>query len=190
MRNLDPSRTTKAYFEHLCDQVCQGDGYFGYDHCDGYSYGRLLWQLFETEYTPKLPFDDNRADDGLCLRYHFDETGEARTLINQDMGPKCSILELLVGLSLRVEGVLWEEDGVDRPWRWFWMMIDNMGLSGQIDDDRFYDACIVSSILEEFNRCNYDRTGGPFANLGELDYAGNHPLHEQMKIFINRYYYG
>ena len=116
--------------------------------CDGvYSdqiaYNKLLWKLFNVEFTWTIDLDENRAADGLELRSRFlyGELG-----LETDIPGPCSLLEMLVALSLRAEESIACDDEIgDRTGQWFWSMITNLGLGAMYDwryDDIYVDYCI------------------------------------------------
>ncbi len=90
----------------------------------------LLPYLFDRPFTWsfKIPTDANRAKDGLMLRDRYaNETGDY--LLYSDKAEPCSILEMLVALSIRIEEDIMAEPGDEHPEKWFWEMLDNLGLT-------------------------------------------------------------
>ena len=122
-------------------------------------YDKLLSQMFDTEFVWTVPYDSNRASDGLQLRrLYFRETGE---LLH--MEDRCSVLEMLVALCRRCEDELtYDPDFGDRTGYWFWIILQNLGLDAY--DDYGFDRDSVDTILERFLMRDYDRNGfgGPF----------------------------
>ena len=140
--------TNDLYFEWLKNQI---------DIPEIHSYESLLELLNTQEFTWKstCPMDENRATDGLTLRYLFGyETGEDESLIK---GP-CSILEMLVALAIRCENDIMgtAEDG-DSAWEWFWLMIHNLGLLNMTDTN--YDEDYILSCLKVFLERTYSASG-------------------------------
>lgn len=84
----------------------------------------LLKYLHSQQYVWMEGYDGSRADDGIELRSYF--STESRTRLDPDWEHMpCSVLEMLVALSVRaeynsliVEPVSW----------WFWHLIDNLGI--------------------------------------------------------------
>lgn len=111
--------------------------------------------------------DSNRVGDGINLRYRYGDEesihpGIIATLLDTEDRP-CSILEMMIGLSLRCEeSIMANADYGDRTGQWFWGMIVNLGLGNQSDEQ--YDENIVNDILEVFLNRLYapDGTGGLF----------------------------
>lgn len=95
------------------------------------TYWGLLRQLYSTEFVWFVPNDGNRADDGQELRREWAAQQE-QTVDGEWLSLGCSFLEMLIGVSRRLE---FEAEG-DAP-AWFWHLIDNMGLLGFNDRSKF-----------------------------------------------------
>ncbi len=91
-------------------------------------YVRLIQKLFSMEFYSFVPNDDNRVADGLYLRSEFCEKEELHALSFCPDGP-CTVLEMLIGLSLRLEFETSQSKYEKTPREWFWILIDNLGLS-------------------------------------------------------------
>lgn len=94
------------------------------------SYVRLLRYLNSQEFTYNIRLDGNRADDGLYLRYRFKQENHLRAVdVDRCLTGKCSVLEMMVALCLRIE-----EDIMDDPvkgnriHKWFHVMLKSLGL--------------------------------------------------------------
>lgn len=95
------------------------------------TYWNLFRQLFSTEFAWFIPNDDNRAEDGRELRHEWAvKTGAEVDLNWLHLG--CSFLEMLIGLSRRLE---FETNESCRDW--FWHLIGNLGLTGYHDLSNF-----------------------------------------------------
>lgn len=145
----------ERYFEWMLSLVCD-DHYFY-----GPSYRMLFERLHEIEFVYLLDMDANRADDGTDLRDRFAyETG----FDIRDMdGRPCSVLEMMVALAHRCEEqIMGDPDMGNRTGKWFFRMIENLGLS-DMDNDH-YDEYVVDRTIVRFLRREYDRdgTGGLF----------------------------
>lgn len=143
----------------------------------GYNYewfSNLLQTLHSTAFRYVLPIDANRAEDGRNLRYlfateivqksqkrHINTVREAEK-IEKELTGECSILELLVALSIRCEDIMDNTEIGDRTTEWFWRMISNLGLSGMTNDK--FDEAYVHDVLERFMNREYgpDGEGGLF----------------------------
>lgn len=126
---------TNSYFDFLWNLVGRKK-----------EYGRLLLYLHETEFYSLVPNDDNRGVDGEQLRNHyFDEVGATSPpSLPKDIpdGP-CTVLEMIIGVAFRLEfellGGQYERPAAD----WFWVLIDNLGLTGYTDQKMGYGIYIL-----------------------------------------------
>ncbi len=122
------------------------------------SYWRLLKLLYTKEFVYFIGNDENRAAEGIELRYEFiNEDG----LVNVDpnwMRLGCSMLELLIGLTRRLA---FEAEG--EPRIWFWVLLDNLGLA-ECDDSQSYPKVDIEDVLDRVIWRTYrsDGKGGIF----------------------------
>lgn len=149
-----PYDLDEGYFRWLCELVDA-------DH-ESRSYIFLMRELFETEFSNEtanlVPNDGNRITDGLELREEYlEETSNRDYLIL--CGP-CSLLEMIIALSRRMEDIFERYDYIS----WFWEMIGNLGLL-DFDDNcdiwfpkRYNPNAIYSIIYDLLNR-KYSRNG-------------------------------
>ena len=127
----------EKYFEWLCQQV-KADK----------KYNLLMRKLYSKEYYWTLKMDENRSEDGKNLRKKFGE----------DFPGPCSVLELLVSLSLRWYTEMISYDGSEEGYeRYFWKLIKNLGLNKYTD--KKFDVERVDYILETFLDRTYEFNG-------------------------------
>lgn len=141
------------YFEWLFEMVCK-DRY-----SERISYRKLLIELHRTEFKYLIPKDENRANDGLDLRYRFslDRSYDEMYLAKYIVGP-CSVLEMMVALSIRCEeNIMDNTEYGDRTGQWFWGMISSLGL-GSMSDNRF-DKIFVKDTIDRFLNRKYEPNG-------------------------------
>lgn len=121
----------------------------------GESYDILLEELFESEFHWLIPNDDNRAEDGIQLRFIFMDEEDWST---EPIAEKpCTVLEMLIGLARKIESeVMWNGE-TNRTSQWFWMMINNLKLN-QFSDQKF-DLNQFLFILNQFLTRNYEKSG-------------------------------
>lgn len=153
MRNDEKVR--KEYFEWMYDLVC--DGRFA----DSITYRRLFELLHNTEFVYFIPHDENRAEDGISLRYHYCVSHECEDLEWYLDGP-CSILEMMIALAIREEHIMSDPDKGDRTAQWFWSMVSSLGLSGMTDynfDEEFVNDSVAKFLNREYSP---DGKGGLF----------------------------
>ena len=144
-------RIKSDYFEWMYDIVC-GDRF-----PETISYRRLITMLHDTEFLYFVPYDENRAADGISLRYRYCVANECEEFEWCLDGP-CSILEMMVALAIRCEITITDDPGMgDRTGQWFWGMISNMGLGAMYDSN--YNERLVYDVLMRFLYREYDADG-------------------------------
>lgn len=140
----------QLYFDWMCDKVSDSN-HKTKDYC------KLLGALDNQEFTYSLPMDGNRYEDGIYLRYIFgyenfiDQVQIANELDNRP----CSMLEMMVMLSIRIEEMISDDD--EKVPFWFWNMIKNLHLDEQ--NNRVFDGDYVEGICQNFLDRNYKRDG-------------------------------
>ena len=120
----------------------------------------LLRYLYDIPFKFILDMDYNRICDGCDLRYKFGhDTHIPSRVIDLKLGNvECSILEVMVALSIRMEeSILCDPDYGDRTSIWFWEMIKSLGLY-HMDDDNF-DERLVCVVIERFMDRDYKPNG-------------------------------
>lgn len=147
------------YFMWLRDLVCS-------DHfAKTMSYDKLLMHLHNTEFVYLIPKDQNRAADGVSLRYRFATSMEHldRSWVLDCLEGPCSVFEMMVGLANRCEKTIMDDPLIgNRTGEWFWGMVSNLGL-GAMYDSRF-DKRLVHDTVSRFLNREYgsDGKGGLF----------------------------
>lgn len=143
------------YFQWLYDWVC--DGRFHQD----ISYKKLLMHLHSTEFTYIIQKDQNRAEDGINMRYRFAKTAglnEPVGFIMDCLDGPCSVFEMMLALANRCEEDYMDDPAFgDRTVQWFWGMIANLNLGSMIDAR--YDKRYVDEVLYNFLHRKYERDG-------------------------------
>lgn len=149
------------YFNWLSGLVC------GKRYSQQVSYSKLLMSLHNTDFRYLIQKDQNRAEDGIDLRYRFAllyDHEVSPDVILRHLGGPCSVLEMMVALAIRCEENIMDDGAVgDRTGQWFWGMVVNLGL-GSMTDNRF-DRQYVHEVVDRFLDRNYepDGTGGLFS---------------------------
>lgn len=157
---MTKNELNKLYFQWMCRLVCKGRS------SKRQSYQKLLAHLNRFAFMPTLPMDENRADDGMDLRYRFGyENSYEGLMIATFLDDRpCSMLEMMISLAIHCEESIMDNPDVgDRTGKWFWSMIENLELSDMNDSN--YDDRYVDIVLERFNAREYQRDG-----LGGLFY--------------------
>lgn len=139
------------YFEWMYDIVCGGR------YAKENSYRKLLTHLHETEFTYIIPKDENRAEDGEGLRYHFAYFHRYPAAVEALLSGECSVLEMMIALAIRLEDIMDDPNLGDRTAQWFWKMIVNLRLGGMYDSR--YDRAEVDKIIHIFLNREYEPDG-------------------------------
>lgn len=167
------------YFEWMYDRVCD-------DRPGSYiTFRKLLTHLHDTEFTYFVPHDENRAADGISLRYRFCVAHECEELEWCLDGP-CSVLEMILALAIRCEETIMDDPGIgDRTRQWFWGMITNLGLGAMYDGN--YDELLVTEVLETFLAREYapDGRGGLFRVRNWYRDMRDAEIWHQLMAYIN-----
>lgn len=111
------------------------------------SHTSLCRDLYKKEFLWIIPNDDNRAADGVDFRYQFlkDMELEPDEVSSAWLDMSCSMLELLLGLALRLS---FEAEGEPRVW--FWHLVETLDLAQY--NDRVYDDYAERKIDEALDR--------------------------------------
>lgn len=129
--------------------------------------GRSVYQsLLNIPFQYILERDENRALDGLDLRWEYNDGNEITNLPED-----CSVLEMMVALAIRITDEYISDMNDSSPRDFFLEMIDNLGL--------FYrDRNTIREIVEDWMNREYDwdGSGSPFP----LRY----PVHDQREVEI------
>lgn len=144
----------ELYFEWLLSFV-YNDQYF-----KNLSYRRILEYLYLREFYYILPMDENRMQDGTELRYRFGrEKGfDDREIASELDARPCSILEMMVALSIRIEeNIMANYEIGNRTGQWFWEMMNSLGLSHMTDSN--FNMFVVNDILYTFLERDYAPNG-------------------------------
>lgn len=169
------------YYNWLINQISS----YSYDI---ESYQQLLQRLYEVEFYAVLERDENRISDGLHLiREYEDWCTENDSLPNIESDHDyCSVLELLIALSIRIEyELMYNINYGDRVSEWFWTMLENLGLDQMYDDN--YDQFTVDSILHVYINRLYEPSG----KEGNIFYSNNRGTNlKDMEIWsqMNNYF--
>lgn len=176
------TRTMKTkrdyYFDFLCDTVWERVPDIMEDEdesCEDF----LLRRLHEIDFYSLVPNDDNRGEDGIVLRDTY--LDHNRGGFNPEMNDKpCSVLEMLIGLSYRLEFETAQSRWEKTPKTWFWILIENLGLD--------FRSC------RHISRAAYaEKIDEVVHNLLERHYKGNgegglfplkHPKKDQRRVEI------
>lgn len=105
------------YFEWLCERV---------ELDRKPSYGPALRQLYSAKFNVLVPYDENRAADGIELRHKYE--AEVGPLPPKVYSEPCTLLEMIIALAERMSFEIMDYDqDLDIP-TCFWLMMENLGI--------------------------------------------------------------
>lgn len=173
-------RVRAEYFEWMYDLVC-GERFSSKIA----SYRQLLMFLHDAEFIYFVPHDENRAAEGIALRYRF-----CASTYDEDLewcldGP-CSVLEMMIALAIRCEeNIMDDPEFGDRTSQWFWQMITNLGLGAMYDSN--YNEWLVNDVVTRFLNREYepDGRGGLFTVKGWYRDMRDAEIWHQLMAYIN-----
>jgi hypothetical protein len=149
------NRLSDKYFQWMC-QLVYADGY-----SKRLSYRKLFSYLNSVEFTYIIEMDENRAFDGIGLRYRFGYENGIDTLClvgNYMDDHPCSVLEMMIALSIRCEEQIMDNPDIgNRTGQWFWNMIISLGLNSM--DDSKFDIQYVEEVIQCFLNREYEYNG-------------------------------
>lgn len=127
------------------------------------TYSMLLEELHNTAFYSLIPNDENRCEDGTQLRENFLNEEGRQALSFCDIG-ECTMLEMLLALSFRLEFESMSGEWEKTPREWFWILVNNLGLSHctnqtieEVDERNVLDD--IDGILRRFLERGYERNG-------------------------------
>lgn len=138
-----------GYYQWLLDKI---NGYTE----PYYNYSLLLSELHSIPFTYSIAMDGNRASDGVRLRWTFMDEENIPDLFYKD-GIECSVLEMLISLSIRCDvDIMGDNDGKN-VYAYFWIMIQNLGLDKCTDDH--FDPNYVHQQIRKWLDRSFRRNG-------------------------------
>lgn len=181
--DLDPMLVDHEYFLWLCNRVKLDGGLHGQEeiyikpetsNITCFTLGHIL---YSTPFVVLVPHDENRAADGKQMRYYFSTLGPGYKDCSALDREFCSVLEMLVGLTGRMNTNVLNE--IDAPWendiqaKMFWKILNNLGIT----EEKFNDSKLaevnenqsasevadriiwIKNTLERVNYRLYDESG-------------------------------
>lgn len=161
----------KEYKDWLIDRIGFYDEY----------YKKLISELHDIPFTFLIEKDANRAEDGKYYRNEFlSSLHEDDRKYVLDCGyfeqQPCSVLEMLVGMAIRIEDEYTGTPGEERPDLIFFDMVQNLRLSRFTDSN--FDKEKVDEIVKKWLDRDFESSG-----LGSI-FPLNHTKRDQKKIEI------
>lgn len=152
-------------------------------------YGRLYMVLHNIEFTWIIDRDDNREGDGVELRDDYDIPYPWRSVESEAFFERpCSVMEMLVGLSIRVDNEFIGDPAEEHPEIFFMEMIKNLKLDRFIGD-RYQKEDVIRIVKRWLDR-NFDRDGrgSPFPVYKDHRDQRKLEIWDQMNSYINEKY--
>lgn len=143
------------------------DGYFDYllsivDPNGKCNYYHLLDILYRIDFRWSIHNDDNRAIDGVEIRYNYQEDfGLSEKELEELLLIPCTVIEVICGLAIRMDEIMRDPEGAHID-RWFWELIGNLGLMDFTDNSYRKGAWTdedVVEIVDIFMDRTYDELG-------------------------------
>ena len=108
-------------------------------------YEDLLFELHNIPFRFSIPLDENRVADGLEIRDEYGLEMDFLSPVFKDR--KCSVLEMLVALAIRIECEYIGDPREEHPEKIFWEMIENL-----FDIERNWRLCGPEANFEFVHR--------------------------------------
>jgi len=140
----------EAYFNWLYAKVLRTQG-----RTPSTSYRSLIFGIHAVPFQWLVTGDDNRAADGIDLRYVFLNELRIPAEEEQDwLELECSVLEMLIALADRCafQTALSSKD-------WIWIFLDNLGLSHISESSYTEYQDDIYPVISGFVHREYDRNG-------------------------------
>ncbi len=155
IQDKEAERIEKEYFEWMYHLV----GNNNTQQRNKLSYRKLLYFLNTVSFIPIMEMDDNRRIDGIDFRYRFGyENGYSDSIIERYLTKECSVLEMMIALSSRVEDNITDNYMFgNRTGQWFWSMIVSLGLNEMKDENFNEQYC--REVIDNFLTRNYAANG-------------------------------
>jgi len=120
----------------------------------------LMEELHNIDFKFVIERDESRLKDGLALRYDFFD--DYPNISGANFTKPCSVLEMLIGLAIRIDNEYIGDPGNPHPEYFFWDMIHNLGLD-IYDNDHFNKENVREKVQIWMNReFKSDGTGSIF----------------------------
>ena len=161
-----------AWKSYKCDLL----DYVGVGLSAKKQYKSVFEALHDMEFAWKIDRDDNRADDGIRLRRK----------LGYDFGNRpCSVLEMLVGLAMRVDYEFIGSPADPKCEIFFGEMISNLGLD--VYREKMFDfGCVRQIVNRWMNReFKFDGTGSIFPVRFDIHDQRKLEIWDQMLNYIN-----
>lgn len=154
-------------------------------------YGNLFAILHNIKFTYIIDRDENRADAGIELRDDYeipDEYRKMRRIVDCFYDRPCSVLEMLIALSIRVDDEFIGDPAEEHPDVFFMEMIKNLGLD-KIISNRYREDDVIKIVDRWLDRkFDSDGRGSPFPVKYSHRDQRCVEIWDQMNAYISEYY--
>lgn len=186
----DRSNIKNLYFDWLIDTIADSYQKQMWMSQGDISFYKLIVHLYSVPFSPLFPLDQNRAEDGIELRWRFAseiETERDKKLYIKSMlsGP-CTMLEMMIALALRMEQTfMFDPAAGNRTNQYFFEMINSLQLGCQYNSN--YNQEYVDDVLNRFmkNEYSYNGEGGLFFVRHPKEDMSTIEIWKQMSEYIN-----
>lgn len=144
-------------------------------------YSKVLKYLNNVPFRYTIEMDRNREEDAITMRHDIAEQLNVHEIEYRD----ASVLEVMVALAKIIDGdIMYDEDYGDRTFQWFWLMMDNLGLTFY-DDNNYSEKHVASIVLNMLDR-NFGKNGE--GALFPCRGAAKKEIWVQMNDYLNKYF--
>lgn len=151
-------------------------------------YSRLFSELHNIEFRWIIDRDGNRAADGVELRDDYEIPDAYCGIIDYFLDRSCSVLEMLIGLAIRVDNDIIGDPAEEHPEKFFMEMIENLGLD-RYTNLRFDDVAIHRRIDRWMERkFTSHGLGGLFPVYHDQRDQRDLEIWDQMNSYLNENY--
>lgn len=102
-------------------------------------YRKLFALLHDMEFEYHVDYDENRASDGMNLRWYYVDDGGDDEILRWKA--PATVLEVIISIAMHMDNISGEY-GVQH---WFWMMIKNLDLDWMVDEE-FNKAMVYGKV--------------------------------------------
>lgn len=154
------------------------------------SYRSLFGLLMDIDFCSLVAHDENRLADGLGLREEFADLFSCDELFwRGHISCDSSVLEVLIAIAIRWDNELMPMPEGHRYGRWFWEMLENLGLDRM--NDLNFDEDEAERIILTFLERDYDQNGngGLFPMQNPPDDMRKTELSYQLDWYVTEKYW-
>lgn len=152
-------------------------------------YSLIFETLHHMNFTCLLDRDENREDDGVELREHYEIPDGYEVEIEEAFyARKCSVMEMMVALAIRVDDEYIGDPAEAHPEDFFMEMIENLGLD-RFRGGRYQESAVIKIVQRWLDRrFTAHGLGSPFPVLNDWRDQRNLEIWDQMNSYVNENY--